>query len=364
MNKIITFLLPGPAMYPIGGFKVVFEYANRLISAGYKVNIIYGVASNFHSNKVKNILYKIIKYIKYLRLLRSGKFKPDNWFKLNDNINQILSYNLNQQIVPVSDFYIATAWSTARRLNEYLEVESNNKLYLIQSFESWATSEENVYETWKMDIRKIVIAPWLQDIANRLDVQSCLIENGFDQERFFIENSVKKRNPKSVIMLWHHHLLKGCQYGLNALILVKKEHPDIVVTFFGVNARPKDLPNWILYYQQPSADLLRKLYNSSSIFLGPSILEGFCLTPPEAMLCGCSVVCTDIGGYTVVCIPNKTALVSPVQDSDGLANNILKLISNDPFRIQLSENGTSLIKTFTWDIAFDKFLVFVNEQHS
>ena len=41
MTKSINFLLPSGSLRPIGGFKVVFEYANRLIADGYNVNIVY-----------------------------------------------------------------------------------------------------------------------------------------------------------------------------------------------------------------------------------------------------------------------------------------------------------------------------------
>ena len=39
--KIITFLLPAPLKTPAGGYKVVYEYANRLVDSGFKVNIVY-----------------------------------------------------------------------------------------------------------------------------------------------------------------------------------------------------------------------------------------------------------------------------------------------------------------------------------
>ena len=37
----IAFLLPADASTPYGGYKVVFEYANRLTADGHKVTIVY-----------------------------------------------------------------------------------------------------------------------------------------------------------------------------------------------------------------------------------------------------------------------------------------------------------------------------------
>ena len=39
-KKIITFLLPGPSKKPVGGYKIVYEYANCLINDNYDVNIV------------------------------------------------------------------------------------------------------------------------------------------------------------------------------------------------------------------------------------------------------------------------------------------------------------------------------------
>lgn len=39
--KKIAILLPGIPTQPIGGYKVVYEYANRLVKDGYVVDIYY-----------------------------------------------------------------------------------------------------------------------------------------------------------------------------------------------------------------------------------------------------------------------------------------------------------------------------------
>lgn len=37
----IIFFLPGRDKYPIGGYKIVYEYANRFAAEGYPVSILY-----------------------------------------------------------------------------------------------------------------------------------------------------------------------------------------------------------------------------------------------------------------------------------------------------------------------------------
>lgn len=39
--KSVVFLLPCSASVPVGGFKVVYEYANRLAGDGFLVHLVY-----------------------------------------------------------------------------------------------------------------------------------------------------------------------------------------------------------------------------------------------------------------------------------------------------------------------------------
>lgn len=43
----INFLLPDIGITPIGGVKVVLEYANKMVEDGHSVNIIYPVKLKF-----------------------------------------------------------------------------------------------------------------------------------------------------------------------------------------------------------------------------------------------------------------------------------------------------------------------------
>ena len=40
-TRRIAFLLPRSGVTPIGGYKVVYEYANRLAADGYEVELVY-----------------------------------------------------------------------------------------------------------------------------------------------------------------------------------------------------------------------------------------------------------------------------------------------------------------------------------
>lgn len=353
-KKTITWILPRTGEEPIGGFKVVYEYANRFAKNGYNINIVYGICSRPIKNNFIKICYYFCRYFRYIKYKYFYHYKPTKWFICDERINHKLCYKLTDSYIPNTDIIFATSWSTAYWVDKYSKTKNINKFYLIQSFEDWDTAYDTVIETWKMDLNKIVIAPWLENIAISLNEKCILIENGFDINKFHITIPIKNKNKYSIVMLWHNHPLKSCNIGLAAINKVKEKYPQLTVNLFGVPSRPNDLPSWINYYQTPSPEEHLYIYNSSAIFIGPSSVEGFCLTPPEAMLCGCAVVCSNIGGYTVVAKHNETALLSNVGDINSFTSNIIKLIENDELRYRLAEAGNQLIQQYTWDKAYDK----------
>lgn len=360
-NKIVTFIMPRTGESPIGGFKVVYEYANRLANDGYQVNIIYGITSRPIQNPIIRYGYYICRWFRWLKYKYFKSYSPQSWFSTHKNIKHLLRYRITENSIPNTTFLFATSWSTAYWVNWYHKIPSTQKFYFIQSFEDWNGDKNAVIHTWKMPLNKIVIAPWLKQIADELGEKSILIENGFDQNKFHITIPIEKKNKYSVVMLWHDHPLKACDVGLKALTLVKDKYPQFKAVFFGVPSRPKNLPAWIEYHQTPQAQEHLNIYNSSAIFLGPSSKEGFCLTPPEAMLCGCAIVCTNIGGYTVIAQDNKTALLAEVGDYNQLANNIIKLIEDDTLRFKIAHNGLELIKQYTWENAYRKLATTLQE---
>lgn len=351
MKKIVTILFPAGGQNPIGGFKVAYEYANRLCVDGYIVNLIYPATLFFKEDTLSLKFRRLAAFI-YRHIFRN--YSGQAWFRFEAGINESWVFSLNQIFIPKSDIIIATAWETAEYLASYKNIDSVKKLYLIQHYEKWAKDENRLIKTWHAPLEKIVIAPWLQEISSKLNEKSTLIENGFDFSYFELTNSIEKRDPYSLCMLYHSTKWKGFDVGFEAVKIVKFKYPQIKLNLFGVEPRPKNLPSWVNYMQKPDKNMHNKLYNESAIFIGPSHMEGFCLTPPEAMQCGCAVVCTDIGGYTVVCHHNETALVSPVNNSETLARNIIKLIEDRDLRIKIAVSGNEYIKKFTWDNSFPK----------
>ena len=346
----ITFIFPHPVDGPAGGYKVVYEYANRLVADGYRVNIVYS-GSLFWMKK--SLYFKLTNCVRYVERLIKG-YSGRRWFALDKRVKEYFTLSLNYCHLPKSDIYVCTSPYTAMYVKDY---PTDKKFYFIQDYENWgAVTDEILRSTYHYPLKKIVISNWLREIICKEGEKCEMIPNGFDFNYFRYTKPINTRDKFSVVMLYHEMERKGCKYGFEALELVKQRYPQLRVTLFGTPERPTDLPEWYEYYQRPDRDMHNRIYNEASIFLGTSNIEGWGLTVGEAMICGATVVCTDNKGYLEMARHEENALVSPVRDAQGLADNVMRLIVDDELRVRLATNAMEHIRQFTWDRAYKKLL--------
>ena len=95
-----------------------------------------------------------------------------------------------------------------------------------------------------------------------------------------------------------------------------------------------------------STDNLRKWYSNALCYVSLSILEGFWLTIPEAMACGCPVVVSDIGPFREIC-EDSQILVDPMNKNAILAG-IEKYINDESFKKNKIQEGIEKARRFNW----------------
>lgn len=356
----ITFALPSYPWKPIGGFRVVYEYANGLAALGHEVTVV-------HARRLRQPSLDQPKnwYRKLRRLggrLRDILLRPSvQWQEIDPRVHMTYVPEPRPRFIPDGEVVFATAWQTAEYVNEY-PASKGRKYYLIQHYETWSGPSDRVDATWRMPFKKVVIAKWLYEKGLELGVPAedmKHIPNGIDLKKFRVTKDIATR-PKRVAMLYHPTWWKGAADGLKALEIAYKAHPDLRAVLFGTSSRPSGLPSWIEYWENPPQEVIvDSIYNGSSIYLCPSVIEGWGLPAAEAMACGCAVVSTDNGGVRDYITHGETGLLSPPREPLGLANNLLALLANDTLRIQLAERGNSSIQHFTWERALIELCRFI-----
>lgn len=341
----INFVLPFKPRRPAGGFRVMYEYANRLAEKGYKVHLIFPI-------KTPYMKYRL-PYIIRLILARIEGFKRDVWFDFVPSVEMSYIPSVKEKYIPDADIIIATWWATVLEVGK-LTGKKGRKINLIQGFEDWEGNEDLLFKSYDIkDTVNIVVASYLKGIVSKHTQNKIeLIENGIDSTKFYLRENIVSRNPSSVAMTYSIQEIKGSKYGLEALKLVKKQIPELVCEIFGISPCPEGLPEWIKYYREPND--LCGLYNRNAIFISNSLTEGFGLVSVESMFCGCAVVCTDIEGHKEYAFDGKTALLVKVKDVQEMADKIIYLIRHNEYRISLAQSGNTYVQRFSWDNAIEK----------
>ena len=341
---IITFVLPGAGRKPIGGYKIVYEYANRLTEKGHAIKLVH--AANVERNSTFRIRFR--NYIRYLKRRIRKDYGPREWFDLHPDVKLIWLPNLSSRGFPIGDVVIATSWKTAEWIVDYPS-SKGARFYFLQHQETWSGVKERVMATWKLPLYKLVISHWLQDIANDLGEEAIYIPNGLNFKKFGMDQKPEQRNTSTVMMMYHLDDWKGSSDGLKALEQVRLQLPSLKVIMFGIPSPDISFPDWVTYYRQPSQKALRRLYNTAAVFIAPSWSEGWGLPGSEAMMCGAALVATDIGGHREYAKHEQNALMVPARDVDTLATQVLRLCADRHLRNQLAYAGYKSIQQFTWE---------------
>jgi len=357
----VAFLLPQYTDDPVGGFKVVYEYANHLSRKGHEVAIVYPrrlkrlASSHIHETPRSRLLrYKA----ELMRILKKPKI---SWFSLDSKIKLIIVPDLEARYIPDADAVFATAWQTSQYVNDY-PPEKGAKFYLVQDFAPWLANQSELELTWLMPLKKVAISSWIAELtlqagAPREDVT--VIPSAVDHGRFRVINNILER-PQRIIMLYSSQPYKRSQLGLSVLLRCKETVPNLEVSLFGpIRRRPKELPAWVEYHGGVSESQLIRLYNAAAIYLCSSAAEGFALPPAEAMACGCAVATTDCGGNRDYARNEETALISDPDDFESLVSNTLRLLSDEELRVKIALAGRERMMDFTWEKSSQQLTEFI-----
>ena len=111
-----------------------------------------------------------------------------------------------------------------------------------------------------------------------------------------------------------------------------------------VSATP--LKDNIKFFGFCDEDMLPILYNGCSLFVYPSLYEGFGLPPLEAMCCGAPVLSSNLTSIPEV-IGNGGITVDPT--IDNLSTSMETILNDDFLQINLSNAALSRAKNFSWE---------------
>jgi glycosyltransferase involved in cell wall biosynthesis len=99
---------------------------------------------------------------------------------------------------------------------------------------------------------------------------------------------------------------------------------------------------------------LPAVLSAATVFVYPSIYEGFGMPPLEAMACGTPVVASNAGSLPEVL--GSGALLPSPYDVQAIGEAMASLLSDESLRARLTETGIRQAACYTWSAAADRLL--------
>lgn len=336
----ICFVLPQILRKPIGGYKMVYEYANRLSAEGHDVAILY-------LNDTALSRFQIPHWLRILAVEIVTAVEP-RWFVLDKKIKKYSSTSKRAKgIGKQYTLVIATGADTVEKTSKFFP--RARKAYFIQGYEKWIYSEKQIHNTFALGMDNIVVADWLKVIVDRYAKRpAILLRNPIDTDIYKVNTPIENRNPFTVGVLYHTAKHKGFQYAYEAILRLKEIYPKLRVQMFGTSQPAFEIPSWIKFTFNASQKQTVDIYNNTAVFLCATVCEGYGLTGLEAMACGAALVSTEYDGVKEYAVHGENALLSPVYDTNALVRNAGKLIKNQSIREKIALNGIKRAKEYSW----------------
>jgi glycosyltransferase involved in cell wall biosynthesis len=115
---------------------------------------------------------------------------------------------------------------------------------------------------------------------------------------------------------------------------------------FGAEIEQLELQNSVRMLGYVPAEDLPGLYSLASVFVFPSLYEGFGLPPLEAMACGVPVLTSNNSSLAEICA-DAAHLINP-HDETELAAGLRELLEDPEWRAELGRRGLRRSEEFSW----------------
>lgn len=203
-------------------------------------------------------------------------------------------------------------------------------------------------------------------IAPSKSTRDELVEIGVNKDRIKIiyEGQPKTHitNKKSlqplIIYVGRLKKYKRIDFLMNALIEVKKIIPGLNAVIIGDGpdrkrlkelCHQKGLEKEISFLGHISDQARNKWLQKAWVSVQPSIKEGWGLTVIEAASLGTPTIAANVPGLCESVVNDKTGWLFERDNLDQLREILIKVLSDDEYRNQISKNAFEYAKQFNWD---------------
>ena len=300
------------------------------------INVKYYLGSIFLNNLIKN------KNISILHDLNSfGPFLFDN----GKNVKKILTiHDIAPVILPNFN-----SWKIRFDFKLLLpRMIENSDFIIVPSY----SAKKDLLTRWGVNENKIEVIPEGVDISffyPKISGDKILQKYGIKNEYILYVGADSPRKNLKNLILAYSKIFNDIPHDLVLIGPIKKGYIEkIIKKYLKGRISRENVLNRIKNVGYLDTKDLPFVYSGASVFIYPSLYEGFGLPPLEAMACGTPVITSNNSSLKEI-FSNAALLIYDPLNSNEISERILDILSKNKLQKKLKKKGFIQAKKFSWD---------------
>ena len=312
---------------------------------------------------------KLNEYYEFFSVLFGGFPEPktfgnraNNYLKTNDQYdliidNQSLSYGMLE---------IQKRFPFIEMIHHPITMDFKHEMELSKKIK-YKISRYRWYSFLKMQKKvapsiKRIITPSESSKNGIIEDLNCkntnitVINNGLDTDEFSPIEGIKRNKFRLITTASADVPIKGLDYTLKALNILKNDFPEIQLIIIGSLKKgghtqklikKLNLEQYIIFKINISKKEIKELYAESSIAIVSSLYEGFGYPVIEAMSCEVPLIATNVSSIPE--LTSKYALLVDPKNSEMISAGVKNILSNyEKYKKIAIQGRQHVVKNFNW----------------
>ena len=362
-----------------------FDLASFLHKKGYLKNLItsfpaykvHEVDSQLPKTKIRSFFILEI-FSRGLKKLNLSSQKIDDYIKL---IFQKMSLNFISE-KDINIIWAGNGFHLLKKITNNINIIERHSIHVKNQNKLLIEELNNFNKSYSFNIENINSQLLEYDLANYIVTPSNYVKKSFfsyqknyhktyvnplgcDLDKF---KKVEKKDKKfRIISCGIASYRKGIQYLLKAFIELEKQ---LDIEWWHLGGVTNEINELIIKTNSKNIHLkgninkfdLFKFYSQGSVFVLPSIEDGFGMVILEAMACGLPVICSENTGIKdILTSSGAEGYIIPIRNSESIKEKIKFLYENENIRDEMSKRALQHVnENFSWNNYGDRYSKFLD----
>jgi L-malate glycosyltransferase len=210
--------------------------------------------------------------------------------------------------------------------------------------------------------RNVVPSPFLEEALASHEIDSQIIPNIIDRERFRFRLREPLR-PK-LVSTRNFEPLYNVACTLRAFARVQRRYPEATLTLVGGGSEERSLRRLVsrlelenvTFAGRSAPEAIWRYYADADIYVQTPIIDNMPTSVLEAYSSGLPVVSTEAGGVPAMLTDGVDGLLAPLDDDAKIAGQIFRLLEDSGFARRVALAAHEATDAFTWDRVRERWL--------